>query len=135
MNEKDPSAVKQAILDRTSEWVAAMCRLDADAVVELFDDSDAVQFAEHGLILTRAAMPDFVKGAYATTAHMEVHWEERRVIPLAPDAASMTGIIHFAATPKSGEAVSGRVAFLGVFVRRGAAWKLLHGMQMTLSPP
>ena len=135
MNEQEKSAVKQAILARTSQWVEAMCRLDADGVVDLFDDSDAFQVAEHGLILTRATIPDFVRGAYATLAQAEIRWEERHVVALAPDAASMTGIIHFAATPKSGEAATGRVAFLGVFVKRGETWKLLHGQQMTLAPP
>lgn len=112
-----------------------MCRLDADAVLELFDDSDVFQAAEHGMVLTRATIPDFVRGAFETVANYEVHWEERRVVPLATDAASMTGTIAFTATLKSGEVATGRVAFLGVFVKRGETWKLLHTQNLTLAPP
>ena len=135
MNEKGKSAVVQALLARTSEWMEATCRLDADAVLELFDDSDDFQLAEYGMVLTRATIGDFVRGAFETIAQREVHWEERRVVPLAPDAASMTGTIRFMATPKSGEVATGRVALLGVFVKRGEAWKLLHTQNMTLAPP
>jgi hypothetical protein len=49
-----------ALLARTSDWVAAICRLDADAVLEGFDDSDVFQAAEHGLVLTRATIGGFV---------------------------------------------------------------------------
>jgi ketosteroid isomerase-like protein len=135
MNEQEKSAVTQAILARTSEWVEAMCRLDADGVLELFDDSDVFQVAEHGMILTSATLPGFVRGSYAALAKADIGWEERQVLPLAPDAASMTGIVRFAATPKEGEVATGRVAFLGVFLKRGEAWKLVHAQQMTLSPP
>ena len=76
-----------------------------------------------------------MRGAFESLAQYEVHWEERCVVPLAPDAASMTDIIGFTATPKSGEVTTGRVACLNVFVKRGEAWKLLHAQNMTLAPP
>jgi len=47
----------------------------------------------------------------------------------------MTGTIAFTATLKSGAVATGRVAFLGVFVKRGETWKLLHTQNLTLAPP
>jgi uncharacterized protein (TIGR02246 family) len=133
MDEQDKSTVLQAILDQTSEWLEAMCRLDADAVMELFDDSDDMQYTEHGVIFSYGELSDFARRSYEATAALDVRWEERQVFCLAPDAASMAGIIGYTATPRSGEVSTGRVAFTGVFVKRGDEWKLIHGQESALS--
>jgi len=109
-----------------------MCRLDADAVMDLFDDSDDMQYAEHGVIFTYGELSDFARRSYEAIAAMDVRWEERQVFALAPDAASMAGIIHYTATPKAGEVSTGRVVFTGVFVKRGDEWKLIHGQESAL---
>lgn len=135
MNEQYKSAVQKAILDRTSEWLEAMCRLDAEAVMDLFDASDEMQYAEHGVIFTYGELSDFARRSYEATAALDVRWEERQVFALAPDAASMTGIIHYTATPTSGEVSTGRVVFMGVFLKRDSGWKLIHGQESLLSSP
>jgi len=103
--------------------------------MDLFDDSDQMQYAEYGVIFSHAELSDFARRSYDATAALSVRWEERQVFVLAPDAASMTGIIHYTATPKSGEVSTGRVVFTGVFILRGEQWKLIHGQESVLSSP
>ena len=136
MTNEERAAVKKAIMDRTTEWAEANRRRDPDAVLDLFDDSDELRHAENGAIFpSYAALSDFVNEWYETADEMGMSWEERQVYPLAPDAATMTGIFKFEARQKSGEVFAGRNVFTGVFVKRGDSWRLIHGHESTVPSP
>jgi len=133
--EGDAAVVKE-ILDQTSAWAEANRRRDAQAVLDLFLDSDDLRHVENGEIFASySALAEFVNGWYDTTTDMDCAWERRDVVPLATDAATMTGIIRFKATQKTGEVWSGRIVFTGVFVKRGGTWKLIHGHESSVPPP
>ena len=50
----------------------------------------------------------------------------------APEAATMTGIFRFEARQQSGEVWQQRRVFTGVFIKRGDAWKVIHGHESTV---
>ena len=124
----EQAAIVAEILDRTSEWGEA-CRLrDAPAVLDLFLDSEDLKHVENGVIFaSHTAVAEFVNGWFGSTVEMDFSWEERHIVPLAADAASMTGVFRYEAMQESGEVWSGRNVFTGVFVKRGGTWKLVHG--------
>jgi ketosteroid isomerase-like protein len=132
MHKEEKAAVEKAIIDRTSEWFEANRQRDADAVIGLFDDSDEMRHAENGVIFTYAALADFVGGWYDTTDEMDALLEEKHVFPLAPDAATMTGLFRFEAKQRSGEVWTGRRVFTFVFIKRGDAWKVIHGHESSV---
>jgi ketosteroid isomerase-like protein len=132
MNGKEKAAVEKAIMDRMSEWFEANRRRDPDAVIGLFDESEDMRHAENGESFTHATLADFVGGWYETTDEMDALLEEKHIFPLAPDAATMTGIFRFEARQQSGEVWTGRRAFTFVFIRRGDAWKVIHGHESTV---
>ncbi len=127
------AAIVAEILDRTSEWGEA-CRLrDAPAVLDLFLDSEDLRHVENGVIFpSYAAVAEFVNGWFGSTVEMDFSWEERHIIPLATDAASMTGVFEYEAKQESGEVWSGRNVFTGVFVKRGGIWRLVHGHESSV---
>ena len=135
MNREEKAVVQKAILDRTSEWFEANRRCDAEAMLDLFDDSDELRHAENGVIFTYATLADFVRGWYETTDEMDLLLEERQVFPLAPEAATMTGIFRYEAKQRSGEVWAGRNAFTFVFIKRGDTWQVIHGHESPVPPP
>jgi ketosteroid isomerase-like protein len=136
MTNEEKALVEKAILDRTFEWAKANCRRDAEGTLDLFDDSDELRYAENGKIFpSHAALANFVKGWYETTADMLLTWEDRRVFPLAPHAATMTGIFQYRATQKTGEVWAGRNVFTGVFIKCGDSWKIIHGHESAVPLP
>jgi ketosteroid isomerase-like protein len=130
------AAVVREILDRTSAWAEANRRRDAPAVLDLFLDSAELRHAENGVIFpSYSACADFVTGWYNSTVDMKMSWEQRDVVALSADAATMTGIFRYEATQDSGEVWSGRNVFTGVFLKRDGAWKLVHGHESTVPTP
>ncbi len=120
--------VVDAILDRTTQWAEANRRRDAAAVLDMFINSDELRHAENGVIFSSyEALAEFVKDWYDATEEMDMVWEQRAVVPLSADAATLTGIFRYEARQKSGEVWAGRNVFTGVFVRRAGRWKLIHG--------
>jgi ketosteroid isomerase-like protein len=135
MNREERAAVEKAMMDWTAEWLATNRRCDAEGMLNLFDDSDDLRHVENGVIFTYAPLADFVRGWYETTADMGLVLEESRVFPLAPEAATMTGIFRYEAKQRSGEVWAGRNAFTFVITKRGDAWKVIHGHESTIPPP
>lgn len=130
------AAIVAEVLDRTSEWGEACRRRDAPAVLDLFLDSEDLRHVENGVIFpSHAALAEFVNGWFGSTVEMGFSWEERHVVPLAADAASMTGVFEYEAKQESGEVWSGRIVFTGVFVKRGGTWRLVHGHESAVPPP
>jgi ketosteroid isomerase-like protein len=136
VTSEQAARVEAAIIDRTSQWADANCRRDSGAVLDMFDGTDDLMHAENGKIFpSYAAVVEFVQGWYANVCRMELSWEERRVIALAPDAGSMTGIFRYEAETRSGEVYSGRNVFTGVFTERSGQWKLVHGHESAVPSP
>lgn len=65
---------------------------------------------------------------------MEFVWEQRDVVPLSADSATLTGVFRYEATQQSGEVLAGRNVFTAVFVRRDGRWKLIHGHESAAPP-
>ena len=130
------TAIVSEVLDRTSAWGEACRRRDAAAVLDLFLDSAELRHVDNGVIFdSHAALAEFVNGWFDTTVEMGFSWQERDVVPLAADAATMTGVFRYEAKQASGEVWTGRNVFTGVFVKRAGQWKLLHGHESTVPPP
>lgn len=130
------AAIVAEVLDRTSEWGEACRRRDAPAVLELFLDSEDLRHVENGVIFpSHAAVAEFVNGWFGSTVEMDFSWEERHIVPLAADVATMTGVFKYEAKQESGEVWSGRNVFTGVFVKRGGTWRLVHGHESSVPPP
>ena len=128
MTHEEKIDIKNTILDITNKWAEANRRRDANAVLDLFDDSDELRHAENGEIFpSYTALAEFVKGWYETTTEMDHSWEERDIFPITPEAATMTGTFRYEAKQKTGEVWTGRNVFTGVFIKRGDSWKLIHG--------
>jgi ketosteroid isomerase-like protein len=139
--QKDPEVERQeseadvvdAVLQRTDQWAEAARRRDAAGVLDLFINSDELRHAENGVIFpSYEALAEFVKGWFDGTEEMELVWEQREVVPLSADAATMTGMFRYEARQESGEVWAGRNVFTGVFVRRGASWALIHGHESSV---
>ena len=136
MRENDAqAAIVAEVLDRTFEWGEACCRRNASAVLDLFLDSEDLRHAENGVIfLSYAALAEFVNDWFGSTVEMDFSWQERHIVPLAADAATMTGVFEYEAKQKSGEVWSGSNVFTGVFVKRGGTWRLVHGHESSVPP-
>ena len=130
------AAIVAEVLDRTSEWGEACRRRDAPAVLDLFLDSEDLRHVENGVIFpSYAAVAELLNSWFETTVEMDFSWEERHIVPLAADAATMTGVFKYEAKQESGEVWSGRNVFTGVFVKRGGTWRLVHGHESSVPPP
>jgi uncharacterized protein (TIGR02246 family) len=128
MTQMEAEEVIQAIMDRTSAWVDAHLRLDAEGVMDIFENSADLKHAENGMIFPSFdAIAELVDRWSETASAMEYVWQERHVLPLAPDAAVLTSTFSYRTTFKSGEVKSGHAAFTGVFVRRNGVWRIVHG--------
>jgi ketosteroid isomerase-like protein len=125
--------VVDAILDRTTQWAEANRRRDTAAVLDMYINSDELRHAENGVIFpSYEALAEFVEDWYDATEEMDLVWEQRAVVRLSADAATITGIFRYEAKRKSGEVWAGRNVFTGVFVRRGGSWKLVHGHESSV---
>ena len=135
MTDKQRTSVIDAIMDRTSEWSEANRKRDSGAVLALFDESVEMRHVENGVIFdSYKAVGDFIKGWYETTKDMKHTWEERRVLPLSLEVATMTGIFSYEAQQESGKFFQGRNVFTGVFVKRGSEWRLINGHESSVPP-
>jgi len=127
--------VVEEILQRTTQWADANRRRDAAGVLDMFINSGELRHAENGVIFTSyEALAEFVEDWYDATEEMHLVWEQRDVVRLSSDAATMTGIFRYEATQKSGDVWAGRNVFTGVFVRRAGSWKLIHGHESSVPP-
>jgi ketosteroid isomerase-like protein len=99
----------------------------------MFTDSEELRHAENGVLFpSYDALVEFVEEWYQATEEMDLVGEQRAVLPLSMDAATLTGIFRYEARQKSGEVLAGRNVFTGVFVRRGGSWKLVHGHESSV---
>jgi ketosteroid isomerase-like protein len=129
----EAAEVGNAILDKTTQWAEANRRRDAVGVLDMFIDSEELRHAENGVVFSSyEALAKFVEDWYEATEEMDLVWEQRAVVPLSADAATLTGVFRYEARQKSGEVLAGRNVFTGVFVRRGGSWKLVHAHESSV---
>jgi len=128
--------VEEAVMQRTSRWAEAARSLDAAGVLDMFANSHELRHAENGVIFpSYEALAEFIEDWFASTEAMDFVWEQREVVPLSADAATMTGIFRYEARQESGEVWAGRNVFTGVFVRRGGRWVVIHGHESSVPAP
>lgn len=134
MNAEQRAGVEKAVVAATDEYFKVASRLDMSGFMSLFADIDGVTIAENGVIYPsrKAFYEDYVLGFFRDAAELDASCEERRVFPLAPDAALATGTFRWAARLRSGDAVGGRNAFTFVFVKVGDRWQMVHVHESTI---
>ena len=105
---------------------------NTEAMMDLFDSSGELLHAEDGVIYTYTELTNLAESWYESSYEIGTHWKERHILPLAPEAATMTAVFEYKARQKSGEVWIGSHVFTGVFIKKGDAWKLIHGHESTV---
>ncbi|MDF1546842.1 MAG: nuclear transport factor 2 family protein [Bacteroidales bacterium] len=127
-NEATKKAIEQEIIKLSDAWVANNVNMKPDLIVDFWDNSPDLIFAENGMFFTnRDSIHEFLEGFYSNTDKMEVEWLERSIIPLTSDVASMKGKFRFKASFKSGEVFEGKNVFTAVFLKKNNKWVLING--------
>ena len=122
------ATITDEIMQLTSDWATANIQMNADKSIRLWDDSPDLMFAENGMFFPgRDSIYAYLKEFYTTTTSMNVEWLQRVVVPLAPDAAVMSGKFHFKATFESGDVYESTSMFTGVFKKKNGRWVIIHG--------
>jgi hypothetical protein len=127
-DDTQKKAIEQEILKLSDAWVANNVNMKPDSIVEFWDNSPDLIFAENGMFFTnRDSIHAFLESFYSNTDKMEVEWLERSIIPLTADVASMKGKFRFKASFKSGEVFEGKNVFTAVFLNKNNKWVLING--------
>jgi hypothetical protein len=120
--------IEQEILKLSDAWVANNVNMNPDSIVEFWDNSPDLIFAENGIFFTnRDSIHSFLKSFYSNTDKMEVEWLERNIIPIKTDVASMKGKFRFRASFKSNQVYEGKNVFTAVFLKKNNKWVLING--------
>lgn len=127
-SEEQKEVIKSEILDVTTKWVNDNIKMSPDDIIEFWDYSSDLMFAENGEFFpNRDSIYNYLKGFYSQTKSMNVEWKERIVIPLSPSSATMSGSFHAKAVFNSGESFEVQPIFTGVFIKKNDKWVLVHG--------
>jgi hypothetical protein len=130
LSAEQKTTITNEILDLTTNWALAHDSMDADKAIELWDSTSDLMFAENGAFFpNRDSIYTFLKGFYSSTKSMDVQWQNRVVVPLSLNAASMSGYFYFKAAFKDEEFFEGNSMFTGVFVKKDNKWVLIHGQE------
>jgi len=132
-DDTQKKAIEQEIIKLSDAWVTNNVNMEPDSIVEFWDNSPDLIFAENGMFFTnRDSIHLFLKGFYSNTDNMEVEWIERSIIPIKTDVASMKGKFRFKASLKSGEVFEGKNVFTAVFVKKDNKWVLINGHESAI---
>jgi uncharacterized protein (TIGR02246 family) len=128
LTENERATIIDEIMELTTDWANAHNRMDPEKAIEFYDSTGDLMYAENGVFFAnRDSIYSFLKGFYASTKSMDVQWQQRVVIPLSQNAATMSGSFHFKALFKDESSFEGNPMFTGVFVKRNDKWVLIHG--------
>ena len=128
LTQQEKDLVTSEIIALTDNWINAHNNMNADKASELWDNSSDLMFAENGEFFPNwNSIHDYLLNFYTTTDSMKVKWEQRVVVPLSLNSASMSGYFHAIANFKSGESFDINSMFTGVFVKKDNKWVLIHG--------
>ena len=126
--EDSDRAVREAVLATNAAMLAAANQLDTTTFFSYILDSSACPVAQNGVIFrTRQEAKDVVDRGLRGVAKIERRIDHPQVTVLGPDAALLVGDGTVTMTLDDGTDITGTFAVSLVFVRRNAAWKILHG--------
>lgn len=130
LSASEKEQITSEILALTDDWANAHCQMNADKASELWDNSSDLMFAENGeFFASWKAIHDYLVSFYSSTTSMNVKWEQRVVIPLSLNSASIAGHFHAYAVFKTGETFDIHSMFTGVFVKKNNKWVLIQGQE------
>jgi hypothetical protein len=128
LTDQEKQTITNSIMDLTTNWAIANNNMNADKAIEFWDSSSELMYAENGKFFpNRDTIYSFIKSFYQSAKSIEIKWEQRVVIPLSINAASMSGYFHVKAVFKSGDTFEANSMFTGVFVKKNTKWVLIHG--------
>lgn len=130
-NESSPeerSAIVEELTQALDDYGDAMVRLDLEAMVEFYDDSEDFVFAGDGEILGGHDEWVALLARYNEETEKWTNWQRRNVnvAVLSRDVASLTFEFEYAKINKDGSTVDAHGAWTYVFKRRDGGWVVVH---------
>ena len=129
LSSEDSISIINEVFEATDMYAAGHANLDAKKVAEVYDSSPDFKLVYNGdLVPNWDTVYSFTKDWYSLTLDsVKFLWEERSVIPLTRDKATLFGGFYFRANFKSGELYQARGFMTGLFIKTDGEWKLLEG--------
>jgi hypothetical protein len=129
-----PTATKikiaKEIMDLTDQYAANLNKMDFERAVEMYDASSELMFAENGAFFAnRDSLYHYMINYESSEKSFDFQWDQRIVVPVFFDAASLAGSYSLKITLKTGDVFLDRKTFTGVFVRKNSKWVLIHGQE------
>jgi len=125
----DSLKIVKEIFAVSDNWAFANINMDAEKAAEFWDSSSNFLFVENGeQILNWDSLFYGIKNWYSQPLDsIELRWEERKVIPLTHEAATLFCKFYFRARFKTGELYHSRAFITALFVKKDGKWKLMQG--------
>jgi len=117
-------------MDLTDHYAANLCRMEFEKALEMYDASSELMFAENGVFYAnRDSLYHYMINYRSMEKSYEFQWNQRIVVPISFDAASLAGSFSLKIILKTGDILLDREVFTGVFVRKNNKWVLIHGQE------
>ncbi len=128
-----PSNQETEILATLDDHFAAVNARDPKKFLTFFVASeDLTVIEDKDLRLTRKTFEAFVAGFFKDISEIQTTWETRKVHPLAPGSAVVTGIFRIHAKDAKGAPMAFRNACTFVLVKREEHWLVKHVHESSL---
>jgi hypothetical protein len=128
LTAEEKQMITNEIMDLTTNWINSNEKMDIKKVIEFWDPSPDLMFAENGVFFpNRDSIYAYFCATVPQLKSLEAKWEKRVIIPISSNAASMAGQFHFKMIFKSDVIAEGNSMFTGVFLKKDSTWRLVHG--------
>lgn len=132
VSDAERKAIEKTIETSADSLAAAISRLDAEGVTDLFSKIDGTQYFSDGSLIPQKKLKETFQSFYEGLQKMSFTFEKKEVCVLDPDVAVLTGWALSTAVTKDGRKMDEKAIFTNVYVRADKKWSIFQSHKSPL---
>jgi uncharacterized protein (TIGR02246 family) len=129
VSDAERKAIEKTIETSADSLAAAISRLDADGVTNLFSKIDGTLYIADGSFIPRTKIKETFQNIFEGLQEMSFTFENKEVCVLNPDVAVLTGWAHSIAVTKTGRKMDEKAIFANIYVRADKTWSIFQSQK------
>jgi len=129
MSDAERKAIETTIETSADSFAAAISRLDAQGIADLFSKMDGTLYIAEGSSIPGKKIKETFQNIFEGLQEMDFKFENKEVYVLNPDVAVLTGVAKSTAMTKAGRKMDERAIFANIYVRADKTWSIFQSQK------